>query len=243
MGARRFFVENAHALGDLVPIVGSDAHKIVHVLRLRDGDSIELVDSSAHAFDAKLEIAGERVGARLERVREAAPRDGVVVDVAQGVPKGQKMDFVVEKLTELGVAEILPLVSERTVVRDVGDAKLERWRRLARGAAQQSGRSDIPAVAEPIAFDELLARMGSYDLVLLPWEVAEPENLRERLARLLAEASRVLVVIGPEGGFSHAEAERAQAAGAQLVSLGSRILRSETAGLVTLVLVRHHTSK
>ena len=240
MGARRFFVEQTHEVGDVVPIAGSDAHKILHVLRLRGGDTIELVDSAAQLFEATLQIDADRVAARLERVCERGGASVVVVDVAQGVPKGQKMDFVVEKLTELGVSSIVPLYSERTVVRDVGASKLERWRRLALTAAQQCGRTEVPAIADPVGFDDLLARMPSYDVVLFPWEVAEPQALRERLPGMLENARRVLVVVGPEGGFSHGEAERARASGAHLISLGSRILRTETAALVTVVLIGHY---
>ncbi len=241
MGARRFFVADTHASGDLVAIEGSDAHKIVHVLRLRAGDAIELVDSAAHVFDAILRVEGERVQALLGAT-QTPHRQTLVVDVAQGVPKGQKMDFVVEKLTELGVATLLPLVSERTVVRDVGDAKLERWRRLARSAAQQSGRVDIPQVTQALGFADVLARFRDYDTVLMPWEVAEPQALRERLPALLAGAQRVLVLIGPEGGFSHDEAARARDAGAHLISLGRRILRTETAALATLAVLEFLTA-
>lgn len=151
------------------------------------------------------------------------------------------MDFVVEKLTELGAASIIPLQSERTIVSDVSPNKLERWRRLAKSAAQQCGRNDIPQIEDPLALRDLLARFSDYDLVLLPWELAEGAPLRETLPTLLSEMQRVLVLIGPEGGFSHAEAEAARSAGAQLVSLGSRILRTETAGLVALAVIAYVT--
>ena len=169
----------------------------------------------------------------IERAASTLPR----VTIAQGVPKGQKMDFVVEKLTELGAGAIVPLQSERTIVSDVSPNKIERWRRLAKSAAQQCGRSDIPEVADPLTFEKMLARFKDYDCVLAAWEVAERVPLRECLPDLIANADNVLVLIGPEGGFSHAEAEAAKEAGAQLVSLGSRILRTETAALVVLAII------
>jgi 16S rRNA (uracil1498-N3)-methyltransferase len=238
MPARRFFVHDAHRVGELVAIDGSDAHKIQHVLRLRDGDEIEVVDSSAQLFAATLEIALSSVGARLQALREGAAVDSVAIDVAQGVPKGSKMDFVVEKLSELGVRTVLPVMTERTIVHEVGSSKLERWRRLARAAAAQSGRRDLLEVADPLPFERLCERMAGYDAVLFLWEVAAPERLRERLAEVRG-AGQVLIVVGPEGGFSHAEAEAAQAAGARLLSLGSRILRTETAGLVAVAIVSY----
>lgn len=209
---------------------------------MREGDRIEVIDSAAQRFAATVHIDGRTASAQLEELLEAAGDAGIPeVVVAQGVPKGQKMDFIVEKLTELGVASIVPLQSERTVVSDVSPNKLERWRRLAKTAAQQCGRATIPAIDDPLTLDALLARAGEFDVALIPWELAEPVPLRERLPQLLQGARRVLVIIGPEGGFSHAEAAAAQAAGAHAISLGKRILRTETAGLAALAIIGYAT--
>lgn len=237
MPARRFFVPDVHHAGELVAIGGSDTHKIANVLRLRDGDEVEIVDSAGAVFSATLETRDGTLGARLKCVLALRVNSTVTIDVAQGVPKGAKMDFVVEKLSELGVHALIPFESERTVVRDAGTAKVERWRRLARGAAQQSGRTDVLSVEEPSRFAQVCERMDRYDVVLLPWELAEAQPLRERLPELIAGVRRILVVIGPEGGFSHAEVELARAAGARPVSLGSSILRTETAALVVVAIL------
>lgn len=220
---------------------GSDAHKIVAVLRKRDGDEIEVIDSAAQRFSAALVIDGRTVRARLAQRLASASRAQLNVTVAQGVPKGQKMDFVVEKLTELGAAQIVPLQSERTVVTDVSENKIERWRRLAKTSAQQCGRADIPQIEQPQRFADLCATFAKYDAVIFPWELADRMPLRDRLPALVASARHILVVVGPEGGFSHVEADAALAAGAQLVSLGSRILRTETAALVVLSLLNYLT--
>jgi len=233
----KFFVEGRHETGDVVTLDGSDAHKVVNVLRMGGGDTIEVIDSAAQHFKASLRIDGRSVHAALETSIERTASTLPRVTIAQGVPKGQKMDFVVEKLTELGAAAIVPLQSERTIVSDVSPNKIERWRRLAKSAAQQCGRSDIPEVADPLTFEKMLALFKDYDCVLVPWELAERVPLRERLPDLIANAHDVLVLIGPEGGFSHKEAEAAKEAGAQLISLGSRILRTETAGLVVLAII------
>lgn len=237
MGARRFFIADVHGVGDRVTLAGTDAHKIVEVLRLRSGDEVELVDSAAQTFRAELAIERGNVVAMLVEQRVRVVNDAVRIDVAQGIPKGAKMDFVVEKLTELGVATIAPFATERSVVREVGAQKVERWRRLARAAAQQCGRVTVPQVDEPSDFEALLVRFSGYDTVLFAWEVVQAAPLRETLPSLIAGAGRILVVIGPEGGFSHGEAERAVAAGAHLVSLGARILRSETAPLVLVAIL------
>jgi 16S rRNA (uracil1498-N3)-methyltransferase len=230
--ATRFFVSGVFGRGDVVDLAGEDARKLLVVLRRTAGDAVEVVDSGGRSFGAVLEVEGSSVRARLV-AEVATPRaPSLSITLAQGVPKAAKMDFVVEKATELGVARIVPFTSERTVGEGKRDGKLERWRRLARSAAQQCGRRDVPAVDAPLSFQALLERFASYDIALVPWEVAETVPLRERLPALLAGAASVLVAIGPEGGLSHGEALAAEAAGAVLVSLGSRILRTETAGLV-----------
>ncbi|MDP9025758.1 MAG: 16S rRNA (uracil(1498)-N(3))-methyltransferase [Candidatus Eremiobacteraeota bacterium] len=243
MSARRFFVEGMHTEGDAVQIGPSDAHKIAHVLRLQSGDVIEIVDSAAVLFDAKLTVDAHGTRAVLFAGRTSGRELRVEIDVAQGIPKGQKMDFVVEKLTELGAHAILPFESERSVAHDVGSAKLERWRRLAKSAALQSGRTVVPEVIDPQTLDDILARCASYDVALFPWEVAAQNPLRAMLPALIAGATRILIVIGPEGGFSHAEAERAAAAGAHRISLGARILRTETAALALLAILAYECAK
>ena len=221
----------------MVTLPADDAHKIRNVLRLNEGDPLEIIDSAAQAFVAAVHHDDRRVHARLcasiYRERLAFPD----VTVAQALPKGNKMDFVVEKLTELGVAAILPMQTQRTVVSGIGPQKLERWRRLAKTAAQQCGRDDVPQVAEPVDLGGVLQMFQRYDRVLLPWELADRIPLREQLPELLSRARTLLVLIGPEGGFSHDEADAARSFGAHTIWLGDRILRTETAGLVMLAII------
>jgi 16S rRNA (uracil1498-N3)-methyltransferase len=238
MPARRFFVEGAHDSGAVVTIDGGDAHKIARVLRLHDGDGIEVIDSAGRAYDATIELASGRVRATLGDVRAGATRgDGPAIDVAQALPKGQKMDFVVEKATELGAAAILPFACERAIATGPGAEKHERWGRLAKTAAAQCGRRDVPEIHAAIGFDALLARFAQYDRVLFPWELAPQVPLMEGLAEALEGASHVLIVIGPEGGFTHAEAEAARERGARYLWLGTRILRTETAAMALLAVI------
>lgn len=240
MPARRFFVRDRHEIGERLEIEGADAHKIAHVLRLRTGEHIEIVDSAAQLFRARLSVEGARVSAELEEMLATrdASRD-LRIAVAQGIPKGSKMDYVVEKLSELGVSELIPLHTERVIASDVAAAKLDRWRRLAQSSGAQSGRTALLRIEEPLDMATALARAAAFDLVLMPWEAADPKPLAQVLPELLAGVTSVLVFIGPEGGFSHAEAEAAREAGAQLVSLGRQILRTETAGLVTAAILRY----
>jgi 16S rRNA (uracil1498-N3)-methyltransferase len=234
--APRFFYEGLLAPDSIVTLRGSDARKIRAVLRMRDGDEIELFDSAAQRFRARLMLDDRAVTARVVEVYPQQLRAPLRITVAQAVPKGAKMDFIVEKLTELGVAAIVPMNSERSIGR-VSESKIERWRRLARSAAAQCGRADVPPVAEPAQFSHVVESSGGYDRFIMPWELSEARPLRELLPELLRDARTALIAIGPEGGFSHAEADAAEATGAQLVSLGRRILRTETAALALVAMM------
>jgi 16S rRNA (uracil1498-N3)-methyltransferase len=239
MAAPRFFVEGVYGAGETLTLSGNDAHKIAHVLRKRSGDSVQVIDSAANRFDAVLEIEDGSVRALLGDPAAPQVTSRLHITVAQGVPKGAKMDFVVEKLTELGVAAIVPLYSERSVVVESGKGKLDRWRRLAKTAAAQCGRNEIPDIAEPVEFAALLKTFSDYDRVLFPWELAGETRLRDVLPSLVAKARRVLIVIGPEGGFAHSEAEAAERDGAHVIGLGAHILRTETAALVVVALLNY----
>ncbi len=204
-------------------------------MRRRTGDGVVIVDSAAQEFRATLTVAQGSVEARLDELVRAHNRENArAITLAQVIPKGQKLDYVVEKATELGLYALIPVQSSRSV----GEAsanKLTRWRNLARSAAQQSGRSRVPHVEGPIDFPALVARIRDFDAAIFAWELAE-HPLRATLASI-GNARSVLVIVGPEGGFSHEEADAAIAAGAHAVSLGSRILRTETAPLVILTAI------
>ena len=231
----RFFVEGVHAVGDRVAFAPDDARKLATVLRKRSGDRVQVVDSGGIAYAATLELSGRDVGATLdERLDRGEIEAALRVTIAQAVPKGQKMDLVVEKATELGAHAIVPVRSARVVGHDTSPAKLERWRRIAKSAAQQCGRVRVPDVAEVLDWNALLATFPRYDRVYVPWELAEPAPLRDVLEHDLDGVRSALVVIGPEGGFAADEVGRARDAGARPISLGRRIMRTETAALVVL---------
>jgi 16S rRNA (uracil1498-N3)-methyltransferase len=231
----RFFVEGVHAVGDRVAFAPDDARKLTAVLRKRSGDRVQVVDSGGVAYAATVQVDGRDVAATLdERLGRGEVETALRVTIAQAVPKGQKMDLVVEKATELGAHAIVPVRSARVLGHETSPAKVERWRRIAKSAAQQSGRVRVPDVADVHDWDALLATFPAYDRVYVPWELADPAPLRETFDSELPSASTALVVIGPEGGFAADEVERARDAGASAISLGRRILRTETAALVVL---------
>jgi 16S rRNA (uracil1498-N3)-methyltransferase len=231
----RFFVEGVHAIGDRVALAADDARKVAAVLRKRSGDRVQVIDSGGVAYGATLEVGDRDVLATLdERLDRGEVETALHVTIAQAVPKGHKMDLVVEKATELGAFAIVPVRSARVIGHDTSPAKVERWRRIAKSAAQQSGRVRVPEIADVCDWDALLATFAQFDRVYVPWELAMPSPLRDIFEHELGGVGNVLVVIGPEGGFSADEVERAQRAGATAISLGRRILRTETAALVVL---------
>lgn len=235
-------MQGVHAAGERVALAPDDAHKVAHVLRKRAGEPIVVVDSAGAVFEAVVE-GDDGAFARLMRSVAAPVEARLDITLAQGIPKGQKMDFVVEKTTELGIGAIVPVRSERVIGAQTSAGKVERWRRIARSAAAQSGRRRVPEVAEILDWDGLLASFPDYDRVLLPWEALEPAPLRSRLGELLAGATRILIIIGPEGGFSRDEAAAATAAGAHAISLGPRILRTETAGIALLAVILYEAGE
>jgi 16S rRNA (uracil1498-N3)-methyltransferase len=231
----RFFVSGARAPGERVALEPDDARKLITVLRRQPGDAVHVVDGAGAGFTARLAIDGKAAFAILERPleRAAAETAGRIV-LAQAIPKGQKMDYIVEKATELGVWAIVPLRSDRVAGDRTGEEKRERWQRIAKSAAQQAGRSRIPEVENVLGWPELRSTFERYDRVYVPWEGAEIRPLRETFEPRAAHPGSALIVIGPEGGFAAAEIAAAQAAGAVPISLGPRILRTETAALAVV---------
>ena len=231
----RFFVEGVHAAGDRIVLAPDAARKLVTVLRRGSGERVQIVDAAGTAYTGVLDVMGKAVAAVLEAPVAAPSTDSAArIVIAQGIPKGQKMDFIVEKATELGASAIVPLRSERVAGDRTGDHKHERWQRIAATAAAQSGRSRVPTVEQPADWPALIATFSAYDAVYLLWDGARASPLRDRFEAEAAAARAILCVIGPEGGFSPQEIARAAAAGAVSVSLGRRILRTETAALVVL---------
>ena len=202
-----------------------EAHHVLKVLRGRKGDALEVVDSRRRLFVA--ELRGGREAAILEALE--APEENAEISLYQAVPKGGRMDLVVEKATEVGVTRIAPLVTERGIV-EPGGKKVERWRRVAEAAARQSLRMGVPEVLEPIPFGQA-ARQAAEGGVMLHNDTA-PSPLEDVIS------SPVSLFIGPEGGWSEGEMGLAMDAGLALAQLGRYRLRSETAGMVAVARAR-----
>lgn len=219
------------------------SHQMVRVLRLDAGTRVIAVDPEGWDLTVEVTRADARgVEGRVlarERRRVEPP---VRVVLAQGLPKADKMDWVVQKCTEAGVGEVLPVLAARTVVNPAGkeEARRERWRRIAREAAEQSGRAAVPEVGPVCGLAAAASRLGDLDLFLVPWEEEQSRGIRTVLRAAAASTApprSVGILVGPEGGLTRDEVDLARRHGAVPVTLGPRLLRTETAGLVTLVTV------
>ena len=234
----RFYADASGVLDGLARLSDEDARHATRVLRLGAGDEIELI-APPDRFLARIEQADEAgVLARIEQPlpsTEARTR----VTLYQGLPKADKMDWIVQKATELGACAVRPVAMERSIVRLEGkdaERRTQRWQKIAREAVKQCARIETPEVLPCEKLAALRKELRALDLLIVPWEDARDGSVRECLAQVedLPEA-RVGVLIGPEGGISAKEAAwLCEEAGARLVTLGPRILRTETAGLCAL---------
>jgi 16S rRNA (uracil1498-N3)-methyltransferase len=246
MSSHRFFL--AAALPDagddsvVLPLTPQDAHHAVRVLRIRPGEKVEVVEPDGGGWLVQIEVVSDAgvVAVPVKRLGETA---GPKVVLVQGLAKGEKMDVIVRQAVEVGVDEIVPVLTHRSIVRL--DARKsaergERLRRIARSAAEQSHRDRVPVVLDPLALSDALPLLASCARVVVLWEDAESGTIREALGGLRGEAGvRIALVVGPEGGLDAEEVEWLVSAGALVVSLGSGILRTETAAVVAASIALH----
>ncbi|EAX47521.1 protein of unknown function DUF558 [Thermosinus carboxydivorans Nor1] len=233
---RRFFFPGP--LASEMIITGDDGHHIARVLRLKPGDYIIVAGQDGQACKAEIiSVDGSSVKVACRQALTESNEPPVEVWLAQGLPKGDKMDFIIQKAVELGVTRILPIETAYTVVRyDAGKkaARRERWQKIAYEAAKQCGRAAVPEVASVQTFSSLL-KMTLPETVIMLYEGQPACGLKQALRMTPSES--YLLLIGPEGGFSPDEVLLCRQRGAQIVTMGPRILRTETAALAALTAV------
>ncbi len=234
----RFFISPDQVIGPQITVTGEDARHITTVLRMKTGDRLLLSDGEGTDYTVKIMRAG-RAEITAEIMSRAKRESGYpLITLGQGLPKSDKMDFIVQKATELGVADIAPLITERTIVKVKDEEKrIIRWQKIAREAAMQSNRPGIPKVETIRRLSDFLRTLNPEPgtLLLLPWE--EGTIPVKNVLRGTSGIKRVIVLIGPEGGFSSTEAAIAKEKGFHLVSLGPNILRTETAAIAVLSMI------
>ncbi|MCM8748265.1 16S rRNA (uracil(1498)-N(3))-methyltransferase [Thermomicrobiaceae bacterium CFH 74404] len=230
----RFYVAELPPPGAALALPRETARQVARVLRLRPGDAVTLFTGDGFDVPATIEsMQGESITVRLGQPVPGRPLPCPPIALAQSLLKHDHFELVIQKATELGVQWIVPLLAQRCVVAVKPEAvsgRLDRWRRIAIEAAEQCGRASLPAIEPPRRLDEIEATIGSYRAILL-WEGAEAQPLA---ALELEPETPVLLLVGPEGGWTPGEVERLRAAGAELASLGPLVLRSETAALAAI---------
>ncbi|OPZ74954.1 MAG: Ribosomal RNA small subunit methyltransferase E [Firmicutes bacterium ADurb.Bin456] len=235
----RFFVDPQKIKNGFAFIGGQDAIHIAKVLRLGKGDRVLILDGCGKSYEAVIENTGrDRVVCAITRKLPAEMAAGPRLILVQGMPKGEKMDRIVKKCTELGISRIIPLACERAVVSLEGEkarSRRERWQRIAREASKQCRRPDVPVVDPLSGWDQVLEGLGPA-VALIPWEEEGDLTLKHFLCEN-EPREQVYIFIGPEGGFTSPEVERAFSYGVQPVTLGPRILRTETAGLAVVTMI------
>ena len=220
-----------------------DLHHMVKVLRLAEGDEVDISDGQVWEYRARIDwIDTSRAELTILDKQKFSSEPETEVTIYQGIPKQGKMETIVQKCVELGVHRIVPVFMDRTVVVDKGnfDRKIERWQKVSAEAVKQCRRGIVPEVSGAMRMPQVLRELedGDYDLILIPYENEEKETIKDVL-REAKRPQRVAFLIGPEGGFSEDEVAQVLAAGGRSVSLGRTTLRTETAGMAALAMIMY----
>ena len=238
---QHFFVSPEQVKEEKIYVEGGDVNHMKNVLRMKLHEKVEISDGYSKKYLCEVEAYEEK--AALLNILEEMETDTELASklyLFQGLPKSDKMELIVQKAVELGVYQVIPVAMKRSVVRlddKKAAKKVERWNSIAESAAKQAGRSRIPEVAMPLSYKEALKMAEELDITLLPYELAGGMEATREVIRQIKSGQSVGIFIGPEGGFELEEVDAATAMGAKIITLGRRILRTETAGLATLAVL------
>lgn len=235
----KFFIKNDQLENDKVTIIGEDVKHISNVLRMKVDDIIQVCNSdTCKNYNVQLKsFEKDKVIGNITETIESEAESDINLKIFQGIPKSDKMELIIQKSTELGVKEFVPVDMERCVSKINGkDAvkKIDRWQKIAEVAAKQSGRDMIPVVKDVMTIKGICELVSDLDVLIVPYERAEGysfKNVIEEIKSENIENITIGIVIGPEGGFEPSEIERLKESGAKIVTLGKRILRTETVAL------------
>lgn len=242
----QFFVESTQVQGNDIRITGSDVNHISNVLRMRIGEKIRISDGAGSSYFCHItEITPDMVTAEIDEQDTLGTELSNRIVLFQGLPKADKMELIIQKAVELGASEIIPVAMKNCVVKlddKKAAAKVSRWQSIAESAAKQSKRTLIPTVQMPVSWKEALNLAKELDITLVPYENERGMQATREIIGGIGEKASIGIMIGPEGGFSDAEIAMVDEAHAgsgsfHRISLGRRILRTETAGLATLAML------
>lgn len=239
----KFFVLPEKVQNDKILIDTDDVAHIRRVLRMNVGDDILICDSTGCDYEAEIsEIDEKKVVCDIIKRRKSETESEIELTLYQGIPKGSKMEFIIQKTCELGIKRIVPVAMQRCVSklenRKAEEKKVLRWQKIAEEAAKQSGRGIIPKIAMPITLKEAVLELKKHDMAFVPYE-CEGENALKPLLQKNKGAKSIGFLIGPEGGFDIEEIQIIKNAGLSPVTLGKRILRTETAGMAVSAIVMY----
>ena len=239
----KFFIPSNNVSDEQLIIEGGDVAHITRVLRLGEGDTVTACDSSGNDYEARIASASsDRLVCDIISKQKCASEPEIKVTLFQGLPKGSKMEYIIQKTTELGIHEIVPTKLSRCVSKVEGKKdetkKLDRWQKISESAAKQSGRGIIPEIKPFMTLDEIIDASKDFDLFFVPYECEDRHTMREVLLSK-PDVKSVGFVIGPEGGFDITETEKLKNAHIPTVTLGKRILRTETAGEAVLAMIMY----
>lgn len=241
----RFFVA-PEQIGDVsISITGKDVNHIKNVLRMKVGETVLISDGSDREYICAIrQLKDDEVIADIEDINGRSRELPIKVTLFQALPKGDKMETVIQKMIELGAYEIVPMSTKRCVVKlDAKKAanKTKRWNAIAESAAKQSKRGMIPQVSEPVTYKQALDMAKDMDMFLIPYEEAENMEHTRQVISEIKPGMSVGIFIGSEGGFTREEVELAKECGAREITLGKRILRTETAGMALMAVLMYLT--
>lgn len=233
----KFFVKQNQINENIITLVGEDVKHIANVLRKQTGDVINICNiTTSENFLCQLEKIGkEEIECKIIKMIDSEAEPKTKITIFQGLPKAEKMELIIQKCTELGAKTFVPVTMERCVVKfddKTASKKIERWQKIAETAAKQCGRDIIPKVENLINLQKLLYLIKNYDIVLLAYENENDCTLKEVLQTVTnIQNLKIGVIIGPEGGIDSKEVQQLEAAGVKTITLGKRILRTETTGI------------
>lgn len=235
----KFFIKNDQIKDNKIIILGEDVNHILNVLRMKVGDVIQIGNSeTAQNFNAKINALEKcKIECSIEEELKSEAESNVELTIFQGIPKSDKMELIIQKSTELGVRTITPIDMERCVSKITGKdekKKIERWQKISEVAAKQSGRDIIPKIENVKKIKDICNLVDEYDLIIVPYEKAEGYSFKdvvEEQKQTCKQNVKIGIVIGPEGGFEQTEIDILEKSGAKVVTLGKRILRTETVAL------------
>ncbi len=237
-----FYIVQSQIHENTITIQGEDVNHIKNVQRHKIGDILEICDNNENRYEAKIsEFLSDNIVLDIKEKKNISNEPKIQISLFQGLPKSDKMDLIVQKAVEIGAKEIIPVIMDRTVVKiDKAntDKKVERWQKIAAEAAKQSYRQVIPIIQNIVNLENIVENLSKYDIVILPYECEKERTLKIVLKNLNKKINSVAIVIGPEGGFSEKDIKKLEVLpNVEKVSLGRRILRTETAGIVTMSMI------